>query len=135
MLQRHGEVVCQVVRDTSSKLLTLPILKTVKRTATLFSDEWGGYNTVSKKYKHYIVDHSRGQYVNGNAYTNTIEGFWSILKRGLMAIYNHTDKKHLQRYVNKFCFRYNTRGLGNAQRFNLLLCNCNHRITYKDLTK
>lgn len=135
MLQRGGKVICEVVRNTSYKSLTVPILRNVKRTATLYSDEWQGYKTVHKLYKHYIVDHGHGQYVNGNAYTNNIEGFWSILKRGLTGIYNHTSKKHLQRYVNEFCFRYNYRGMDGKDRFNCLLCNSKHRITYNELTK
>ena len=123
MLQRGGKLVCEVVRNTSYKSLTVPILRNVKRTATIYSDEWQGYKTIHKLYKHYIVDHGHGQYVYGNAYTNNIEGFWSILKRGLTGIYNHTSKKHLQRYVNEFCFRYNYRNLDGKDRFNCLLCN------------
>ncbi len=57
------------------------------------------------------------------------------MKRGLTAIYNHTSKKHLQRYVNEFCFRCNTKDFDDAQRFNLLLCNSNYRITFQSLTK
>lgn len=135
MLERGGKVVCKVVRDTSYKSLTVPILRTVRRSATLFSDEWIGYRTVSKLYEHYVVDHGHGQYVDEDAYTNNIEGFWSIMKRGLTGIYNHTSKKHLQKYVNEFCFRYNYKELSGAERFNLLLCNSNHRITYQSLTK
>jgi transposase-like protein len=134
MLQRNGKVVCRVLKDTSYKSLTAPIIRTVKRGSTLFSDEWGGYRVVDKVYEHYIVDHSRKQYVDGNAYTNTIEGFWGIMKRGLIGIYNYTGRKHLQRYVDEFSFRYNTRNLSEAERFNLFLCNSNHRITYKKLT-
>ena len=135
MLERGGKVVCKVVRDTSYKSLTVPILRTVKRSATLFSDEWKGYRTVSKLYEHYTVDHGHGQYVDEDAYTNNIEGFWGIMKRGLTGIYNHTSKKHLQKYVNEFCFRYNCKELSGAEGFNLLLCNSNHRITYQSLTK
>lgn len=135
MLERDGKIVCKVVRDTSYKSLTIPILRTVKRTAKLFSDEWCGYKTVSKLYEHYVVDHGRGQYVDEDAYTNNIEGFWSILKRGLTGIYNHTSKKHLQRYVNEFCFRFNTKSFDDVSRFNLLLCNSNYRITFQSLTK
>lgn len=87
MLERGGKVVCKVVRDTSYKSLTVPILQTVKRSATLFSDEWKGYRTVSKLYEHYTVDHGHGQYVDEDAYTNNIEGFWGIMKRGLTGIY------------------------------------------------
>lgn len=75
MLERGGKVVCKVVRDTSYKSLTVPILRTVKRSAVLYSDEWGGYKTVSKLYEYYIVDHGHGQYVDEDAYTNNIEGF------------------------------------------------------------
>lgn len=135
MLERGGRVMCHVVRDTSYKSLTVPILKAVKRTATLFSDEWCGYKTVNKLYQHYIVDHGHGQYVDEDAYTNTIEGFWSILKRGLTGIYNHTSRKHLQRYVNEFCFRYNTKTVTDSARFSLLLDNCDNRITYQSLVK
>lgn len=135
MLQRGGKVVCKVIRNTTYKSLTMPILRTVNRDATLFSDEWCGYRVVSKLYEHYIVDHGRGQYVDEDAYTNTIEGFWSIMKRGLTAIYNHTSRKHLQRYVNEFCFRYNTQNIDNVERFNLLLCNSDYRITYQNLIK
>lgn len=135
MFERNGKIVCKVVRDTSYKSLTIPILRTVKRTAKLFSDEWCGYKTVSKLYEHYVVDHGRGQYVDEDAYTNNIEGFWSILKRGLTGIYNHTSKKHLQRYVNEFCFRFNTKSFDDVSRFNWLLCNSNYRITFQSLTK
>lgn len=136
MLERGGRVACKVVRNTSYKSLTVPVLRTVKRPATIFTDEWQGYKTISKLYEHHIVDHGHGQYVKGNAYTNTIEGFWSILKRGLTCIYNHTSKRHLQRYVNEFCFRYNCRNIKCQDRFNLLLCNTNnHHITYQRLIK
>ena len=135
MLERGGKVVCKVVRNTSHKSLTAPILRNVKRTATLYSDEWQGYRVVHKLYKHHIVDHGHGQYVDGNAYTNTIEGFWGIMKRGLVGIYTHTSKKHLQRYVNEFCFRYNHREMNCRERFNSLLCNSKHSITYNELTK
>ena len=135
MLQRNGKVVCRVVKSTSKKHLTAPILQTVKRSATLYTDECCGYDTVGKLYKRKIVDHGKGQYVDGDAYTNTIEGFWSILKRGIIGIYHKVSRKHLQRYVNEFVFRYNTKELSGAERFNLLLCNINYRTTYQDLIK
>ena len=133
MLERGGRLICKVVRDTSYRSLTIPILRAVERTAVLFSDEWSGYRVINRLYQHYIVDHGREQYVDGNAYTNTIEGFWGILKRGLIGIYNSVARKHLQRYVNEFVFRYNTRKVNNSERFNLLLCNAEHRITYFQL--
>lgn len=66
-------------------------------------------------------------------YTNTIEGFWSILKRGIFGVYHFTSKKHLQLYVDEFVFRYNTRTQKEAVRFNALLENIQKRVTYKEL--
>lgn len=66
-------------------------------------------------------------------HTNTIEGFWSILKRGIFGVYHFTSKKHLQLYVDEFVFRYNSRTNTEAVRFNLLLNNLENRITYNQL--
>ena len=133
MLERGGKTVCRVVKDTSTKSLTAPILRTIKRTATLFTDEWCGYDAVGKIYTRHIVDHSKRQYVDGDATTNRIEGFWSILKRGIIGIYHRISREHLHRYVNEFVFRYNTRRHTEMERFNLLLQNTEHRLTYKEL--
>jgi hypothetical protein len=84
-------------------------------------------------YDHLFVKHSSKQYVNGRIHTNTIEGFWSLLKRGIFGIYHFTSKKHLQMYVDEFVFRYNTRKGTENERFNLLLGNIENRITYKEL--
>ena len=78
-----------------------------------------GYKQVNKIYDHLFVKHNEGEYVNGRIYTNTIEGFWSILKRGIVGIYHFTSRKHIQKYVDEFVFRYNTRNNGEHQRFNL----------------
>lgn len=133
MLQRGGDVICRVVENTSRHQITPNILKFVKPTATLYTDEWLGYNDVSKIYTHYSVDHGKNQYVNGNVYTNTLEGFWSIFKRGIIGIYHHLSRKHLQLYVNEFVFRYNTRKISESSRFNLLLCNVNYKLTYQKI--
>lgn len=97
MLQRGGRVICKVVKNTSKKSLTPNILKNIKRSATLFTDEWCGYDMVKKAYKCKVVDHGKHQYVNGDAYTNSIEGFWgNFCKRVVNAIYNHIGKKYMQ---------------------------------------
>lgn len=72
-------------------------------------DEFKSYKWVIKEYPHRVVRHSFGEYVGGNAYTNTAEGYFSILKRGINGIYHHVSKKHLHRYLNEFDFRYNMR--------------------------
>lgn len=135
ILQRGGKVFCKVVKNTSYKQLTAPILRKVKRTATLYSDEWQGYKVVNKVYNHHVVDHGHGIYVNGGAYTNTIEAFWgNFCKRSINGIYNFISRKHMQKYFDEFCFRYNTRKVSNDERICELIANCRGtRITYKQL--
>lgn len=133
MVQRQGKVNAHHVSDTKTQTLTDEIIKYVKRTAQLYTDEWLGYNKVADMYAHAYVNHGARQYVNGDTYTNTIEGFWAGLKRGVLGIYHSWSKKHLQDYVDEFVFRYNTRDYSDSQRFNLLLLNAGVRTTYKEL--
>tara|TARA_R110001606_G_scaffold335079_1_gene483061 strand:- start:252 stop:1169 length:918 start_codon:yes stop_codon:yes gene_type:complete len=133
MVERGGKVTARTVENVKSVTLTAEIIRNVKESATLYSDEWLGYKGVSRIYDHSIVKHNQGQYVNGRVHTNTIEGFWSLLKRGIFGIYHFTSKKHLQMYVDEFVFRYNTRKGSESDRFNLLLNNIENRITYKEL--
>ena len=135
MLERGGKVVCRVINDTSKRSLTVPILRTVKRSARLYTDEWCGYDTIGRIYVRNIVDHGKGQYVDGDSYTNSIESFWATVKRSIIGIYHKTSRKHLHRYMNEYVFRYNTRKMNETERFNLLLCNVEYHITYKSLTE
>lgn len=137
ILQRGGKVFCKVIKNTSYLQLTAPILKKVKLSATLYSDEWQGYRVVNKVYKHHIVDHGHGIYVDGGAYTNTIEGFWgNYCKRAINGIYNWVSRKHMQRYFDEFSFRYNTRNVSNDERICELIANSKGtRITYKELIR
>lgn len=132
MVERKGKVVAKVVKNTSCEVLTPNIVKFVKD-ALIYTDEWWGYNSIKKLFNHDYVNHRSSEYVRGDVYTNTIEGFWSILKRGIIGIYHFTSKQHLQRYVDEFAFRYNTRQYTECGRFNLLLQNTQHRLTYKTL--
>jgi transposase-like protein len=79
-----------------------------------------------------IVSHTHGEYVRGDAYTNTAEGFFSLLKRGIVGTFHHVGKGHLARYVSEFEFRYNVRKLADAQRPALLVQSAEgKRLTYK----
>lgn len=78
----------------------------------IFSDEYRTYRSLPKLgYSHTTVNHSRLEYVRGNAHTNTLEGFWSQLKRSIDGIYHAVSPKYLQLYINEFTFRYNLRGV------------------------
>lgn len=135
MVERNGKLVAKKVENTSSESLTPEIVNAVKQSATIYTDEWLGYNSLQRIYDHAFVKHNQKEYVNGRVHTNTIENFWSLLKRGIIGIYHFTSKKHLQKYVDEFVFRYNTRNNTTCNRFNVLLANSNNRLTYKNLTK
>lgn len=86
----------------------------------LVTDEYTGYNKMNDKIVHYSVNHSR-EYVKGDIHTNTIESFWAILKRGIIGQFHKVSKKHLQKYLNEFEYRYNRRNLETKDVFNNLL--------------
>ena len=91
----------------------------VKDDSILMTDEFRSYKILrTTNHLHFIIDHSKG-YTNGDIHTNNIESFWSTLKRGILGIYHHVSTKHLQSYINEFCFRYNNRKEENI--FNLVL--------------
>jgi len=133
MVQRDGKLNAKHVANTTTETLSREIIKNVKLGATLYTDEYTSYKSLQRVYDHQTVKHSRKEYVRGRVHTNTIEGFWSILKRGIFGVYHFTSKKHLQLYVDEFVFRYNSRTISEANRFNLLLTNTENRITYKEL--
>lgn len=79
-VERNGKLNANVVENVGSATLTREIIANVKESASLYTDEWLGYKGVSRIYDHSIIKHNQGQYVNGRIHTNTIEGFWSLLK-------------------------------------------------------
>ena len=74
----------------------------------LVTDEYGGYYGMSRLLPHQVIRH-HDWYVDGDIHTNTIEGFWALLKRGMFGQFHSVSRRHLQRYVDEFCFRYNHR--------------------------
>lgn len=109
-VQRGGEVRAVAVSNVRASTVMPLIRENVRIGTTVMSDELASYNTSTKHgYKHERVKHSAGEYVRGNTHTNTIEGFWSQLKRSVDGTYHSVSPKHLQRYVDEFAFRYNHR--------------------------
>jgi transposase-like protein len=109
-VKRKGNVVARVIDKTDAETLTRFVRETVSTKCSLVStDEWKGYNYLDKNFPHGIVRHSQDEYVHGNIHTNTIEGFWSLVKRGVMGTFHKVSRKYLQLYVNEFEFRYNNR--------------------------
>lgn len=132
-LLSDGKVQTFVTPNTSGKILKAIIYKLVKEGTTIISDGWKGYVGLSAKYEHKVVDHGTGEYVKDGFHTNSIEGFWSHLKRGIMGIYHKVSKKHLFRYCDEFAFRYNTRSFSDVERFSLFVMSTYKRIRYHDL--
>lgn len=133
LVERNGRVVAMKVSNTTQKTIHPIIKNLVSKDANLMTDEWKAYRGLASYYNHAFVKHGEGQYVVGDAHTNTIEGFWSLLKRGIIGIYHHVSEKHLDAYVDEFEYRYNTKHLECADRFSNMLALSNCRITYKNL--
>jgi hypothetical protein len=88
-----------------------PIVRTnIRRESRLMTDEGKHYKEVGREFaQHGTVAHSEDEYVRGDIYSNTVEGYFSIFKRGMKGVYQHCHEKHLHRYLAEFDFRYNTR--------------------------
>lgn len=94
------------------------------------------YGSLKHSFEHETVNHVQKEYVRGDIHTNTIEGFFSILKRGIYGIYHQVSPKHLDRYCHEFGYRYNTRTIKDVARFEDAIKNVNGvRLTYNDLIK
>ena len=129
----NGLVYTQVVKNTKGKTLQGIIDSKVKKGSTIVSDGWRGYRGLEKKYSHEVIKHNLGLFKKGAYHTNGIEGFWGLLKRGIVGMYHYTSDKHLHRYCDEFAYRYNIRTLSVGERFNLTLINCDERLTYRQL--
>lgn len=133
ILERDGELRAKVIPNTTRKNLQSFINTNLEGGSSINTDEWKGYRGLSKNFNHKFVKHNTGQYVEGDVHTNTLEGFWSQLKRGLNGVYHKVSPRHLQRYVDEFVFRYSTRHHTETSRFNLLLANISGHLTYREL--
>ncbi len=109
-VRRKGNVIARVIDNTSTETLDAFVRETVSTKVSLIStDEWKAYRKLGLDFPHGIVRHSKDEYVNGAIHTNTIEGFWSIVKRGIVGTFHKVSRKYLPLYVNEFEFRYNNR--------------------------
>ncbi len=112
-IARKGNVICQMIQNTDTPTLDGFVRQTVSRSVDLVAtDEHSGYrllDEIDPRMRHEIVRHSSGEYVRGIVHTNTIEGFWSLLKRGIIGTYHNVSKKYLPLYLNEFTFRFNNR--------------------------
>jgi transposase-like protein len=132
LVEREGRVRTFKTKSVTAKNLQEKIRENVDKKATVMTDEFLAYKNLDREFTHYTVNHGIGEYVNGNAYTNTAEGFFSILKRGINGVYHHVSEQHLDRYLAEFCFRYDNRKVDDATRTVLAIKQTDgKRLTYK----
>jgi transposase-like protein len=109
-VQRKGNVVTRVLENVTAQTAEAFVREVVSdKVSLLATDDWSGYERLKKEYPVGTVDHSKGQYVVGAVHTNTIEGFWSIFKRGVVGTFHKVSAKYMPLYVAEFQFRYNNR--------------------------
>jgi len=109
-VERGGSVSAKIVPDTTAKTLVPHVEAVVAPQSTVMTDELPSYYQLKHRdFHHHKILHKKKQSVNGPIHTNTIEGFWSQLKRSIHGTFHHVSRKHLQKYVNEFAYRYNRR--------------------------
>jgi transposase-like protein len=112
-----GEARSQVMRTVTGENIGKVLHEHVSPSASLMTDTASVYPKAGKQFaSHETVDHSAGEYVRGNAYTNTAEGFFSQLKRSIDGTHHHISERHLPRYLAEFDFRYTTRDALDSER-------------------
>jgi transposase-like protein len=136
LVERGGEVRSFHVDKANIKTVTPIIRKNVSRESRLMTDESGIYSKLGTEfYDHETVNHKEEEYGREDVYTNTVEGYFSIFKRGLKGIYQHCCENHLHRYLAEFDFRYNNRvrfGIDDTRRCNIALAGIEgKRLTYR----
>lgn len=134
LVERGGKVKGYHVPNVKADTLKPILLKHLSPKATLMTDQASQYITIGKEFdRHVVVQHDLKEYVRGDAYTNTIEGYFSIFKRGMKGIYQHCSEQHLKRYVSEFDFRYNNRKMTDGERADIALKGIEgKRLTYQD---
>jgi transposase-like protein len=135
IVESGGKVVVKVTEWVTKKAAKELLEKHVEKNSTVVTDGYAMYAYLGKddKFKHVIVDHSIGQYVNSRFHTNGIENFWSLLKRGIIGIFHQVNPAHLQRYCDEFAARYNTRQIKDHERFEKSIQNSDGRLKYNQL--
>jgi len=120
LLERNGRIVTKVM-DKADGVTIKPIISdNVETVATVITDGFGGYNGLKLTYNHQIVNHEIGEFARDKTHTNTIEGFWSHLKRMIRGTHISVSNKHLQNYLNECSFKYTYRKQGQ-QMFHTIL--------------
>ena len=131
LLERDGKATLTVIGENTFKDV---VRANVKPNAILMTDTHLSYQGLNMEYAaHHTVNHSQMEFKNGIAYTNTVEGFFSSLKRSIFGIYHQVSPKHLNKYCGETSYRYNTRKVTDKERFAQTMCNVEGRLRYNTL--
>ena len=129
-----GRVQAKVVSHTDRETLQGFVEATTEEGAVVYTDEASGYQGMRDR-SHWTVRHGAGEYVKGFASTNSIEGFWSMLKRGIYGTYHHVSREHASRYASEFAGRHNSRTADTRDQIKALIRGMEgKRLTYRELT-
>ncbi len=131
--RKTGRVRAYPMPRVTSENLKAVVFSHVDKSATLMTDDYYAYRSVGAQMAaHGVVKHANDEYVRGENYTNTVEGFFSLLKRGINGVYHHVGRGHLGRYCDEFSFRYEHRKISDGKRAGLLVAGAEgKRLTYK----
>jgi transposase-like protein len=136
LIERGGSARSFHVEGTRMADINPVIRANLARDSTMMTDEAQYYGEIGREMaRHEMVNHKREEYVRGDAYTNTVEGYYSIFKRGMKGVYQHCAEKHLHRYLSEFDFRYSNRaalGIEDGERRTLAIKGAaGKRLTYR----
>jgi len=136
MFQRGGEIRTKVISDVKVSTVENNIIANVEKGSKVYTDDFLSYKNLSKHFEHGVVKHGKFEYVRGDIHSNSAESFWALFKRGYHGIYHTMSKKHLQRYVDEFAFRFNNRELEMQDLFSTVVqrVSNNGKMSYKILT-
>jgi len=133
LVERGGNVRSFHVKHATAEAVREILVRNASRESRLHTDESRLYTETGKEFAaHETINHSAKEYARGDIHSNTVEGFFSIFKRGMKGIYQHCGEAHLQRYLNEFDFRYNARKISDVERSERALSQIGgKRLTYR----
>jgi transposase-like protein len=134
LIERGGELRAGVVENVRIETLEPVVYHHVMQGAVVVTDEHRSYMRLSDGFRHYTVNHRHGEYVRGDAHTNSIESVWALLKRQIIGIHHWVSPKHLDAYVSEMTFRFNRRDEKPSERMNDMLGQIEGPLPYKVLT-
>lgn len=110
IMQRNGKVLAKVIKKATGAIIKPIIREHISKESTLITDGFGGYAGLNKEYKdHQIINHQEDEFVRGEYHTNSIEGFWSLIKRSIMGQFHHISIPYMHLYIDECTYKFNNR--------------------------